>query len=172
MAFCASCGAQVEGRFCAKCGSQVAAGAAGPAPPPPAASAGVPPGSSYVPPAGPVGIPAATPMADNVASALCYVLGLITGIIFLVIAPYNQNRTVRFHAFQSIFLNVGIIVLDIAMGLIFSVLFRIIGWWIAALIWPIFGLFVLFLWLMMMFQTYQGKTVVLPIIGPLAQQQA
>jgi uncharacterized membrane protein len=172
MAFCATCGAQVEGRFCAKCGSQVAAGAPGPAAPPPGASAGVPPGSSYVPPAGPAGITAATPMADNVASALCYVLGLITGIIFLVIAPYNQNRTVRFHAFQSIFLNVAVIVLDIAMGLVFSVLFRIIGWWIAALIWPIFGLFILFLWLMMMFQTYQGKTIVLPIIGPLAQQQA
>jgi uncharacterized membrane protein len=30
-------------------------------------------------------------MADNVASALCYVLGLITGIIFLVLPPYNKN---------------------------------------------------------------------------------
>jgi uncharacterized membrane protein len=31
-------------------------------------------------------------MQDNVASALCYVLGLVTGIIFLVMAPYSQNR--------------------------------------------------------------------------------
>lgn len=168
MAFCASCGAQVEGRFCAKCGSAVAAAPPGPAAPPP----GVPPGSSYVPPAGPAGIPAAAPMADNVAGALCYALGLITGIIFLVIAPYNQNRTVRFHAFQSIFLNVAIIVLDIVMGVVFSVLFRIIGWWFASLVWPIFGLLCICLWLMMMFQTYQGKIIVLPIIGPLAQQQA
>ena len=42
-------------------------------------------------------------MTDNVASALCYALGFITGILFLVLAPYNQNRMVRFHAFQSIF---------------------------------------------------------------------
>jgi uncharacterized membrane protein len=183
MAFCPNCGAQVEGRFCAKCGSAVTA-ASPSTPPPPGPSAGqayVPPGQGYVPPAGvppgqgygaPVGAPAATPMADNVAGALCYVLGLITGVIFLVIAPYNQNRNVRFHAFQSIFLNVAIIVLDIAMGLVFSVLFRIIGWWIAALVWPIFGLFCLFVWLMMMFQTYQGKTIVLPVIGQLARQQA
>ena len=46
-------------------------------------------------------------MTDNVASALCYLLGLITGIIFLVLTPYNRNPVVRFHAFQSIFLNVA-----------------------------------------------------------------
>jgi len=28
------------------------------------------------------------------------------------------------------------------------------------------------LWLYMMISTYQGKTVVLPVIGPFAQQQA
>ena len=55
-------------------------------------------------------VQAAGAMADNVASALCYVLGLITGIIFLVLAPYNRNPAIRFHAFQSIFLNVACIV--------------------------------------------------------------
>ena len=34
---------------------------------------------------------------------LCYVT-LIPAIIFLVVAPYNQNRLIRFHAWQSIFL--------------------------------------------------------------------
>jgi hypothetical protein len=57
------------------------------------------PGGS-LPPSGPPA--AAGGMTDNVASALCYVLGLITGILFLVLSPYNQNKTVRFHAFQSI----------------------------------------------------------------------
>ena len=49
-------------------------------------------------------------MADNVASTLCYVLGLITGILFLVLPPYNKNPVIRFHAFQSIFLHVACIV--------------------------------------------------------------
>ncbi len=46
-------------------------------------------------------------MTDNMAAALCYALGFITGILFLVLAPYNQNREIRFHAFQSIFLNIA-----------------------------------------------------------------
>src|SRR5690349_23274004 len=111
MPFCATCGAAVEGRFCAKCGSPVATGAPGPgaaaAPPPPPGYAPPPPGYAQQP-----GMmappPAAAPMADNLASTLCYALGFITGIIFLLIAPYNQNRTVRFHAFQSIFMSVGL----------------------------------------------------------------
>jgi len=112
-------------------------------------------------------------MADNVAGALCYVLGFITGIIFLVIAPYNQNRGIRFHAFQSIFLSVGVIVVRIALSIVFGILFATGGFWFLwALFWPLFGLLCLGIWLYMMFQTYQGKTVVLPIIGPLAQKQA
>src|SRR5947209_9695110 len=91
MTYCANCGTPVEGRFCPKCGA--AAGAA-PAPgyvPPPG---NVPPG--YPPPAaGGLG------MDENLASALCYIP--IVGLIFLLIEPYNKNRTVRFHAFQSLF---------------------------------------------------------------------
>ncbi len=107
-------------------------------------------------------------MADNVASALCYVLGFITGIIFLVIAPYSQNRTVRFHAFQSIFLSVAWILLRYVLGWILwgagilSLLFLLTLIWLAGIA----------IWLYMIIATYQGKTVVLPVIGPLAQQQA
>src|ERR1700704_3330868 len=96
MAFCATCGAQVEGRFCAKCGSSVAAGA--PAPNPMAGPAYSGPDTSA--------------MADNVAGALCYALGLITGILFLVLAPYNKNPYVKFHAFQSIFLCIACVILS------------------------------------------------------------
>lgn len=159
MPFCATCGAQVEGRFCAKCGSTVA-------------SAGPGPGAGPQP----MGQPMATsaPMADNVASALCYALGFITGIIFLVIAPYNQNRTVRFHAFQSIFFNVALIAVEIALSIVFSIMFHILHFLalLGALIWPVFFLAIFGLWLYLMFSAYQGKTVVLPIIGPLAQKQA
>jgi uncharacterized membrane protein len=115
------------------------------------------------------GVAASGGMADNVASCLCYVLGLITGIIFLVLAPYNQNRTVRFHAFQSIFLNVGIIIFEIGLSIILGILRMGLG---LLFIWPLIGLGVLILWICMIVMTYQGKTIVLPIIGPLAQQQA
>lgn len=149
MAFCASCGSPVEGRFCGKCGATVG---------------GAPPAGGAA--AQPVQV-AAAPMADNLASMLCYIVGFITGIIFLVIAPYNRNPVVRFHAFQSIFMSLACIALSWAL----SIMFLTISWsffFVLSLV--RFAMFVF--WLFMLFQTYQGKTVVLPIIGPLAQQQA
>jgi uncharacterized membrane protein len=162
MPFCASCGTQVDGRFCPKCGAAIVAGGAVP-PPPPA------PGAYAAAPAA-----VAAPMADNVAGMLCYLVGLITGIIFLVLEPYNKNRNIRFHAFQSIFLNVAIIAIEIVFGIVFRILIAMLGFFglLAGLIWPIFGLGCFLLWLYLLFSTYQGKTVVLPIIGPLAQKQA
>ena len=156
MAFCQSCGAPVEGRFCAKCGATVP-------------SQGAPlPGSAAPPP------PVAAPMQNNVASALCYVLGLITGIIFLVMEPYSRDRAIRFHAFQSIFLNVAVIGLDIVLSILFHLILALFGFagLLAVVIWPLFGLACFCLWLYMIFTAYQGKTIVLPVVGPLAQKQA
>jgi uncharacterized membrane protein len=45
-------------------------------------------------------------LEPNVAAALAYVLGLVTGVLFLVIGPYKKDKYVRFHAFQSIFFNI------------------------------------------------------------------
>lgn len=144
MAFCATCGSAVEGRFCAKCGSSVGAA-------PSAAS-------------GPE-MQASGAMADNVASALCYLLGLITGILFLVLAPYNKNPVVRFHAFQSIFMNVACIVASIVLNM---VLVMIHLWALT----PLISLAFFVLWIYLLVVAYQGKTIVLPVIGPIAQQQA
>jgi uncharacterized membrane protein len=113
-------------------------------------------------------------MTDNLASALCYVLGLLTGILFLVLEPYNKNKLIRFHAFQSIFLNLAIVVVDIGLGIVFAILVRIpiLGPLVALIIWPLVGLGCLAVWLYMMFKAYNNQKVVLPIIGPLAEKQA
>jgi uncharacterized membrane protein len=147
MAFCATCGSPVEGQFCAKCGGRVAAA-------PSAAS-------------GPT-VQASGAMADNVASALCYLLGLITGIIFLVLAPYNKNPVIRFHAFQSIFLHVACIVIMIGLNIVLGILHLWGMFFLGSLFWLAFFV----LWIYLLIQAYQGKTIVLPVIGPLAQQQA
>ena len=147
MAFCSKCGAAVEGRFCAQCGSPVT----------PAAEAG--------PAAVPTPLPAAAGLTDNVAGALCYALLLITGVLFLVMAPYNQNRAVRFHALQSILLHVAMILVWYGGVIVLNVIH------LGLLLFPLF-LACVALWLYMMISTYQGKTVVLPVIGPFAQQQA
>jgi uncharacterized membrane protein len=137
MAFCPSCGSTIEGSYCAKCGIPAPGGQ-------PAAAGG---------------------LAQNAACALCYLFGFITGILFLVLAPYNQNKTVRFHAFQSIFLHVTFIVFWIVLGMImpFSV---------SLILSPLIGLAALVLWILLMWKTYQGQKVKLPVIGDLAEKQA
>lgn len=154
MAFCANCGAQVEGAFCAKCGSPAAAPAGSGAAPQPVAA----PQHVATQPIG------AAPMADNVASALCYLLGLVTGIIFLIVPPYSQNRNVRFHAFQSIFLHVG----GIFVWIVVTVLLQILHLWMLL---PLVGLAFFLLWIFMLLKTWQGQKVVLPVVGDLAQKQ-
>ena len=108
------------------------------------------------------------------AGALAYLLGFITGILFLVLAPYNQNRNVRFHAFQSIFLNIAWIVTWIAATIVSIVLHSIpiLGAIISILLHLCIGIGFFILWLYMMFKTYNGAKVVLPVIGPLADKQA
>lgn len=173
MAFCANCGAEVTGRFCQKCGAPAAG-------PPPGTSPGttpetnpvnIPPAVQPLPPPPQYGT---TGMTDNVAGALCYLVGFITGILFLVIAPYNQNRNIRFHAFQSIFLSIAWVILWIVVTII-SLAFQAL---------PFLGLFVslvlhfclwiggLIVWLYIMFKTYNGQKVVLPVVGPMAERQA
>jgi len=143
MAFCPSCGAAVEGRYCAKCGTAVDPAA------PPAAS---------IQPVSAAGLP------ENTAAALCYLLGLVTGIIFLVLEPYSKNKLIRFHAFQSIFLHVAVII-------VWFVLRTVLPWGIWYLI-SLIDLAFFVLWIFMLIQTYQGKKIVLPVIGDLAAKQA
>lgn len=159
MAFCANCGSQVEGRFCPKCGAAVNV----------TVSSSVSGGAAATPAAAPAA-PSAAGLTENVACALCYAVGFITGILFLVLAPYNQNRNIRFHAFQSIFYSVA----AIALGFVFGFVGILTGGWSLFLL-PVFwlirlGFFVL--WLVLIIKAYQNQKLVLPIIGPMAEQQA
>ena len=145
MAFCPNCGAELSAGagFCPKCGAAATAGGPGSAP------AGGP--------AAPAGL------SRNVAGALCYVLGLITGIIFLVWEPYNQDRFVKFHAFQSILFNVAVIVVSTVVSLV-----PFFGWVMA----PLVGLASLVVWLLLILKAYQGVSYKLPVLGDIAEKQA
>lgn len=104
-------------------------------------------------------------LSDDAASGLAY-LTFVPAIIFLVVAPYNTNPKVKFHAWQSIFLAVAWLclwVLDIVLAFI-----PVIGWILMFLL--AVGLFIL--WLICIIQAFQGKKFVVPVIGPLAEKQA
>ena len=164
MSFCKSCGTALndQATACPSCGAQ--SNVAGYTP---VAAAGVP--------VTPVAPAASTGLSANGAGALAYLVGLITGIIFLVIEPYKTNPFVRFHAFQSIFFHVAWIVFWIGWMVVGFVLTAISKGLFGILLIPInllIALGGLCLWLYLMYSAYQGKTLKLPIIGPLAAKQA
>ena len=96
-----------------------------------------------------------TGLDENVAGLLCYVLGWISGIVFLLIEP--ENKFVRFHAIQSIIV-FGI--LNIA-GIILN-LIPFIGWIV-----PAVGFI---LWVVLMVKAYQGTRYKIPWAGNLAEK--
>jgi uncharacterized membrane protein len=161
MTFCAKCGGTlIEGAgFCGSCGAPAGAAAQG--------SAGSAQVVTMNSPASNSGL------ASNLAGALTYVLGLITGIVFLVLEPYKHDRFVRFHAMQSILFCVAAIVFSILWRILVNTLMSISGWTAMALV-PI-GLvislgFFLF-WLFLMYQAYSQREFRIPFIGAIAAKQ-
>ena len=100
-----------------------------------------------------------TGISENAAGVLCYVLGWVSGIIFLIIEP--KNKFVRFHAFQSI--------------LVFGILSVV---WLAASPIPIIGTIIYWaasilgfiLWIFLIVMASQEKMYKLPWIGTFAEK--
>lgn len=148
MPFCPNCGTQASGAYCPNCGTAMGGGSAG-------SSYSSATGSAYGRAGG---------LSQNAASALCYLVGFITGIIFLVWAPYNQNRTIKFHAWQSIFLNLAFIILTIVLPAI--------GHFAGLVLLGIIDLAAFVLWIYLLYSVYNGKNVRLPLIADFAEKQA
>jgi uncharacterized membrane protein len=110
-------------------------------------------------------------LSENVAGALCYVLGLITGAIFLAIAPYNRSKFVRFHAFQAIFFHVALIIFWVFR----AVLWQVLPWGAFAVLNILFMLIWVAgvaLWVFLMVKALNREKFKLPIIGDYAERQA
>lgn len=107
-------------------------------------------------------------LSDNAAGGLAYVT-IIPAIVFLVIAPYNRNSYIRFHAWQSIFFTIACIVIDIAVGVVARLPF--IGL-MTLFIWPLVGLAFLIIWIILLIKAFNGERFKLPIVGDLAEKQA
>lgn len=124
----------------------------------------------------PVTEPAAEPVAAdgagldaNMAGALAYLLGAITGILFLVI---DKRPSVRFHAMQAITVTVGMIGLSIVLGIIAAVIsfIPILGWLIGLLLSLGMWAASLVLWLYLMYRAWQGDEWEVPVAGSWARR--
>jgi len=150
MAFCGKCGSQVPdgAPFCPQCGAQVGVAAA-------------PPGV-VIAPAGTSGL------QENVAGLLCYLLGWLTGIVFLVI---DKRPFVRFHAAQSIVVFGALTLIRIILSFAF-----VGGFYAFFSIWHLLSLCVslitLVAWIVLMVQAYQGKMFEVPIAAGIAKSIA
>ena len=94
-------------------------------------------------------------LPKNTAAALCYLLGWVTGIVFLLIE--KEDKFVRFHAMQSV----------VVFGILTLASFvPVVGWILS----PFLMLAGFILWLVLMVKAYQGEEFELPIVGKLARQ--
>ncbi len=117
-------------------------------------------------------------LRERDASLLCYVLGWVSGLFFLFME--KENKLIRFHAMQSV----------MTFGLI-TIIFLVFAGidWIIVLTqaWELPGFFVLLdiidiiitllyfvtfiLWVLLMYKSYQGDKVKLPVIGDAAEER-
>ncbi|MFO8009687.1 MAG: zinc-ribbon domain-containing protein [Dehalococcoidia bacterium] len=130
--YCSKCGAENDetSGFCRQCGASL----------------------------GPSGAPAktGTSLEPNIAGLLCYVLGWLTGLIFILIE--KEDQYVRFHAMQSIAVFAPLHVLMIVLNIVF---------------WPlglIVSLLSLVLWILLMVKAYQGQRYKIPWAGDFAER--
>lgn len=152
MAFCGSCGAEVSGAaFCPKCGAAQGAAAA------PVVA------SNAAPTAG---------MEENVAGLLAYIFGWITGLIFLLI---DKRPFVKFHAAQSIALNIAFLavwfafwIVSFFLTIVTAALHFPIGF-LSVFFFPVIMLAFLVIWIFVMYKAYSHEKYKLPIIGNLVE---
>jgi len=142
---CANCGVDLiaGSAFCASCGKSTVAGPAN-------ATAGL--------------------LPENVVGMLCYLGGFITGILFLILEPYKRSRFVRFHAFQSIFVNVAWVVLLIGVEVVTAILPGML-WSVSMMLNSVLSLAIFVLWLVLMYKAYGNERFKLPVLGDLAERQ-
>lgn len=102
---------------------------------------------------------ASTGLKKETAAALSYVLGPVTGVIFLLL---EKDPYVKFHAMQSVVVFVSLVVLQWILGLTLILLPLV----------PLVGIIIFILWLVLIYKAWQGEKWEVPILGKYAKQLA
>ena len=102
-----------------------------------------------------------TGIQPNVAALLCYLLGVVTGVLFFILE--KENKFVRFHAVQSMIVFGGLFALQVILPMI-----PVLGW----IVIPFAALLGVILWILLMIKAYKGEKFKLPWVGDIAEQKA
>jgi len=100
-------------------------------------------------------------MQPNVAALLSYLIGFITGIIFILVE--KENKFVRFHAMQSIIVFGFLFVVGVILPIV-----PIIGWILLPFLW----IADVIIWIVLMIKAYQGELFKMPVAGDLAEKNS
>jgi len=119
-----------------------------------------------------------TGLDENIAALLSYIFGWVSGLIFFLIE--KNSRLVKFHAMQSILLNIVVVVLLIASWVISMIFWlittqlpgvlAIIVNLIVGLVWIVVSIAILIAIVMCLVKAFQGVYFKLPVIGNLAEK--
>lgn len=96
-------------------------------------------------------------MDANLAAAISYVFGWLSGLIFFIVE--KENTFVRFHAMQSILFSVVWTVLVVLLAI------TVVGPALVSLLFFVF-------WIILMVKAFSGEEFKLPVIGDMAEKYA
>jgi uncharacterized membrane protein len=104
---------------------------------------------------------------SNTAALLAYLLGWVTGLLFLAVEKDNDD--VRFHAMQSVLFFGGVTLAAVVLWLLLrvphiNILFMVLL--------SLLGLFTFAAWAILMLKAYQGNRFMLPWVGERAERRA
>lgn len=119
-------------------------------------------------------------LSPNVAALISYIWIPVTSILVLV--TEKENRMVRFHAWQSIFLGAGLAVLSIVLSIVIGVIMLVAGVVspyagilvsvLSIIVWLILAVAIIAVWIFCLIKAYQGAIYKLPFVGKFAEQMA
>ncbi len=107
----------------------------------------------------------------NIIAALTYLLGFVTGLIFLYLEPYNQDEFIRFHARQSIGFSVACFAINIVFGVFIAVLPHGLGALLNFLL-ALINLALAVSWLILMYKAYNGERYRIPELADIVDSIA
>lgn len=147
MPYCCQCGSPVTNadRFCGKCGARQSGATTEP--------------KDYM-----------SGVSDRTASLLCYIpfVGWIASIVVLASQRFRTHNTVRFHAFQGLYLFVAWLVVQIVVTPFLMIPhFFWLGFFGPSVL---LKLAIFCTWIFMLIKVSQDQTCRLPIIGELAER--